>query len=192
MENQAAEQAEAAEALVEELNHVDVIDDDEAAATAAADALVAFLRQKPNCKCADCASPLDELRDAWISTPIGVVVCHRCAAAHRSLGSVHTRVKSPVFDRWTVESARTITQQGDNAAARRKYLAELPAGYKEPGPDTPEERVRAFVRQKYVRLRWAEAELRAAHLAAQKSAGVQGRAKAKAAPSKVRSLGSDA
>lgn len=48
-----------------------------------------------------------------------------------------------------------------NDRARSLYLARLPKGYAEPTPDTADERCAEFIRQKYVRLKWAAPELRA-------------------------------
>ena len=52
-----------------------------------------------------------------------------------------------------------------NDQARKVYLARLPRGYAEPTPDSDAERRGAFIRAKYARLKWANAELREARKA---------------------------
>ena len=52
--------------------------------------------------------------------------------------------------------------EGGNARAHAAYLANLPRGYAEPTPSTDDERRATFIRNKYVRLKWASAELREA------------------------------
>ena len=71
-------------------------DPDEAARTSAD--LTAFLCAPCNTRCADCSARIKRPADAWVSTSLGVVVCVNCAAAHRSLGTSVSRIKSPVYD----------------------------------------------------------------------------------------------
>lgn len=72
-------------------------DDPEEAARTSAD-LTAFLCAPCNTRCADCSARIKRPADAWVSTSLGVVVCVNCAAAHRSLGTSVSRIKSPVYD----------------------------------------------------------------------------------------------
>ena len=137
-------------------------DDDEAAALT--QQLVEFLERPCNRKCADCARRLSARNDAWASVNLGVVVCVRCAAHHRGLGVSVSRIKSLVFDRWDADAARSLLRVG-NDLAREMYLRSLPAGYAEPTEATDDERVAAFVRAKYARMRWAEPGLKKARRA---------------------------
>lgn len=132
-------------------------------------AMVAFLTHPPNTKCADCATKLAHRNEAWASVNLGVLVCVNCAAVHRSMGVAVSRVKSPVFDRWDATSARALLA-GGNERARSLYLARLPRGYVEPTSRTDPEKLASFIRTKYVRMRWAEPELREATLGARKAA----------------------
>ena len=123
---------------------------------------VEFLALPANKKCADCAARLNHHNDAWASVNLGVLVCVNCAAVHRSLGVGVSRMKSVVFDKWDVPTARAMLEAGGNEAARSKYLARLPHGYAEPTATTNAQRRASFIRTKYVRLRWAEPEFREA------------------------------
>ena len=68
-----------------------------------------------------------------------------------------------------------------NERARKVYLSRLPRGYAEPSADADEERRRAFIRAKYVRMRWAEPLVREERLAARRAAVGDAAAKAKRA-----------
>mmetsp|Transcript_13262 Transcript_13262/g.42046 ORF Transcript_13262/g.42046 Transcript_13262/m.42046 type:complete len:439 (-) Transcript_13262:138-1454(-) len=133
-------------------------DDPEEAARTSAD-LTAFLCAPCNTRCADCSARIKRPADAWVSTSLGVVVCVNCAAAHRSLGTSVSRIKSPVYDQWDVPMATALLAKGNDRGAA-DYYATPPA--RMPGPKAPMEERRAHVREKYVRLRWATPELRAA------------------------------
>lgn len=102
--------------------------------------------------------------DGWASLNLGVLVCVNCAAVHRSMGTNVSRIKSVVFDRWDGAMVRTMLE-GGNERARSAYLARLPRGYAEPPPDADAERRAAFIRAKYVRLKWAQPALREARRA---------------------------
>ena len=91
-----------------------------------------------------------------------------CAAAHRSLGTSTTRVKSVVFDKWDVPTTRAFLE-GGNERARSIYLARLPRGYAEPTPASDAAERHAFVRKKYVRMRWAEEAFRSEQQAARRA-----------------------
>ena len=155
----AAEIAAAHQELIS-LADVSVKCDDPEEAEELKQQMIEFLSQPCNQKCADCACNICKRNEAWASVNLGVLVCVNCAAVHRSLGVKTSRMKSVVFDRWDAQAARTLLA-GGNDKARARYLARLPRGYAEPTPDCDEERRRAFIRTKYVRLRWAEPELRA-------------------------------
>ena len=131
--------------------------------------LIAFLEAPANQCCADCACKLERRNEAWASVNLGILVCMKCAAVHRSLGVSISRMKSVVFDRWDAQSTRTLLA-GGNDKARSKYLARLPRGYAEPTADSDEEPRAAHIRTKYVRLRWAETAYRVEQLEARKVA----------------------
>ena len=129
------------------------------------EAMLELLSQPANCKCADCAARFDKFNDAWAEMNRGVLVCVNCAAVHRSMGTNVSRIKSVVFDRWDPTMARSFLELGGNQRARDMYLARLPRGYAEPTPDAEAERRAAFIRSKYMRLKWASNELREARKA---------------------------
>ena len=119
-----------------------------------------FLALPPNRRCADCAAKLGTLQDGWASVNLGVLVCVRCAALHRGLGVGNSRIKSLVYDHWDVPAARGLMQVGNERAAQL-YLARLPEGQRPPGRKAEEERMRSWVTNKYVKLKWSEPEWRA-------------------------------
>ena len=79
-------------------------DPDEAAALTRA--FVTFLKEPANAKCVDCADRFAAHNDAWASLNLGVLMCVRCAAVHRSMGVNVSRVKSVVFDSWDAAMVR--------------------------------------------------------------------------------------
>ena len=79
---------------------------------------------------------------------------------HRSLGVSVSRIKSLVYDEWDAAMANAMLSRG-NDYARSYYLATLPPGTAVPNEQADEAKLRAHSRNKYVRLRWAEAETRA-------------------------------
>jgi hypothetical protein len=118
-----------------------------------------FLALPANRRCADCGAKLGTLQDGWASVNLGVLVCVRCAALHRGLGVGNSRIKSLVYDHWDVATARSLMHVGNERAAQL-YLARLPEGQRAPGRKADEERLRSWLTNKYVRLKWAEPEWR--------------------------------
>jgi len=180
-EEAAAEQQQAMEqelqAVPDEVTLVDSRAEAEELAMCRAE-LRDFLALPPNRRCADCAARLGSLQDGWASVNLGVLVCVRCAALHRGLGVGNSRIKSLVYDHWDVPAARGLMQVG-NERAQQLYLARLPEGQRPPGRKADEERLRGWVTNKYVRLKWAEpkwrASLTASRLRASKVAAAPGR-----------------
>lgn len=152
------------EGLVEELqSYGDVTfieqNEDAEAVNACRQELLDFIGQPANCRCADCNVKMPTAQDAWASVNLGVLVCVRCAALHRGLGVSNSRIKSLVYDRWDMPTARGLMAVG-NERARDLYLAGLPATVKPPGRKADEERLKTWVRNKYVKLKWADPEWR--------------------------------
>ena len=147
-----------------------------AEATALVALLRAFLGREDNCRCADCACPICSESEAWASLNLGVVLCVRCAAVHRSLGTSVSRIKSLVYDEWDDEMVRTLVANG-NAPMRKRYLAALPAATKEPTANCEDKKRKAFIRNKYVKLKWATPELKAARQVAEPASNVSGPSK---------------
>jgi len=165
------------EATLNSLGVVCVGSDDPEEAKRYSAALSDFLERPCNKRCADCGAALTAPTDTWASINLGVLVCVRCAGLHRSLGISTSRIKSLVYDTWDVAMAEAILQRG-NDVGRETYLPHFSSGAAMPNERTDDQRLLAHVRNKYVRLRWAEPELRAArqvqqaaHLARAKRAG---------------------
>ena len=163
-ERRNVQQMQSAHDELKSLDEVRVRSADPEEAAELTDAMVEFLCRPCNKKCADCAAPFCAHNEAWASVNLGVLVCVNCAAVHRSMGVNVSRIKSVVFDRWDPTMARTLLA-GGNDRARSLYLARLPRGYAEPTPDAEAERRGTFIRTKYVRLKWAQPELREARRA---------------------------
>ena len=108
-------------------------------------------------------------QDGWASVNLGVLVCVRCAALHRGLGVGNSRIKSLVYDHWDVATARSLMHVGNERAAQL-YLARLPEGQRAPGRKADEERLRSWLTNKYVRLKWADPEWAAALTASRERA----------------------
>jgi Zn finger protein HypA/HybF involved in hydrogenase expression len=66
---------------------VSVLHEDPEEAAALTSALISFLEEPANCKCADCAAPFHAHNEAWASVNLGVLVCVNCATVHRSVRS---------------------------------------------------------------------------------------------------------
>ena len=164
VERQNEEAMAAAASELQTLDKIRVVSDNATEAAELEAALYAFLNRPCNRKCADCAAKLKTRNEAWASLNGGVLVCKDCAAVHRGLGVSVSRIRSVVFDRWDPSMARVLLAAG-NEQARGLYLARLPRGYAEPKPTSSDERRREFITAKYVRLRWAEPEVRQALLA---------------------------
>jgi hypothetical protein len=160
-----AESMLAASEHLKGLNQVSVQSEDAEEAARLTEELLEFLAAPENRRCADCACELPNHNEAWASLVLGVIVCVDCAAVHRSLGVGVTRIKSIVFDVWDAPMVHTLLSGGGNANARARYLLRLPRGYAEPTKGADDEQRKAFIRTKYVGLRWADAELKAARKA---------------------------
>ena len=182
------EAAEQQQAMVEELqgvpDEVTLVEaggEEEGALEACRAELRDFLALPANRRCADCGAKLATLQDGWASVNLGVLVCVRCAALHRGLGVSNSRIKSLVYDDWDLAAARSLMAVG-NARAAELYLARLPEGQRAPGRKAEEERLRSWLTNKYVRLKWADPEWAAALTASRERAS-------KAAASKVAAPG---
>jgi len=192
-ERQNAEQMAHASDELSSLEEVRVVSADPEEAEALATEFREFLARPCNQRCADCAVAFEARNEAWASVHLGVLVCKQCAACHRSLGVSVSRIKSVVFDKWDVQTARAFLEMG-NDVGRARDLARLPRGYAEATVDTDEQRRRQFIHTKYVRLRWAEPSYRThrlAQLATLREAADPKVAKGKTAKPPIRSLSSD-
>ena len=56
-----------------------------------------LVKEPPNGKCFDCASPSPQ----WVSVNNGILICINCADIHRGLGVQASFVRSITMDRFT-------------------------------------------------------------------------------------------
>lgn len=139
--------------------------------------LLEFIAQPANIRCADCNCKLSAAQDAWASVNLGVLVCMRCAALHRGLGVSNSRIKSLVYDRWDMPTARGLMAVG-NERAHDLYLGNLPASVKPPGKKADEERLKTFIHNKYIKLKWADSEWKSTLTESRKSTLTESRLRA--------------
>jgi len=105
------------------------------------------LREAPgNTQCADCGAPDPD----WASLNLCVVLCHRCAGAHRRLGAAVSAVRSLNLDEdaWTPSVCAVFAAHG-NAAANAVWAPRL-APTEALAPDAAMEARLESVRAKYV------------------------------------------
>eukprot|EP01091_Cochliopodium_minus_P003088 TRINITY_DN12921_c0_g1_i1.p1 TRINITY_DN12921_c0_g1~~TRINITY_DN12921_c0_g1_i1.p1 ORF type:complete len:268 (+),score=79.19 TRINITY_DN12921_c0_g1_i1:23-826(+) len=76
-----------------------------------------FVQKEENLKCGDCGSVDDK---PWSSWNLGVVICGKCAGAHRHIGVHISKVLSVNLDEWTEESIKSLLEKGNNYA-NQKY-----------------------------------------------------------------------
>mmetsp|Transcript_2423 Transcript_2423/g.5637 ORF Transcript_2423/g.5637 Transcript_2423/m.5637 type:complete len:353 (+) Transcript_2423:331-1389(+) len=119
---------------------------------------------RANQQCADCGVDIDDVNGAWASLNLKVVVCVRCAGVHRSLGASTSRIKSVVYDKWDPAMVSALLE-GGNARARERYLQRLPEDFVAPTEDSSDAALGAHIRDKYVKLKWADPKVREEHIA---------------------------
>ncbi|KAK4386444.1 UNVERIFIED_CONTAM: ADP-ribosylation factor GTPase-activating protein AGD12 [Sesamum calycinum] len=104
-----------------------------------------LLVQRDNRLCADCGAPDPK----WASSNIGVFLCLKCCAVHRSLGTHISKVLSVTLDEWSEDEIDAMMEVGGNASANSIYEAYFPEGVKKPRPDAPHEERAKYIRSKY-------------------------------------------
>lgn len=114
------------------------------------DELKRLRKQGSNLTCADCGD--GDTRFA--SANLGVFLCNRCFGVHRGVGQHVTKPKVLTLDNWTEGEVARLAAVG-NTAANAFYLARLPPGIRVPTPDTRNDEVSRFARQKYEERRFS-------------------------------------
>lgn len=106
-----------------------------------------------NDMCADCLGR----NPRWASINIGVFICHKCSGCHRDLGTHVSKVRSVTLDAWTPEMVLSMVKKGGNRRLNMEWEANLPARLVRPTPDEDMALMKAFIRDKYERRRFASA-----------------------------------
>lgn len=103
------------------------------------------LRQRPgNARCAEC-----HVHDtSWIVLDYGVLICVRCAGAHRGLGTHISKVRSTQHDNFT-DAELDWVESLSNEKSAALYEAALPATMRRPDSNAPDLIRRLWLRQKY-------------------------------------------
>lgn len=96
-------------------------------------------------RCADCGRAAPD----WSAKNHGVIVCIRCAGAHRKLGTHVSTVLSLVADDWDEASLELVRGKGGNDAVNALLEAKLPAGFSRAGLAADDAALERFIRSKY-------------------------------------------
>ena len=102
---------------------------------------------RANKQCANCG----EMGPVYICTDFHTFVCTECSGLHRELSH---KVKSISMSNWTKDEVNAIETSGGNVKDRELYLASYdPKAFPQPA-STNKERLREFIRAKYIERRW--------------------------------------
>jgi hypothetical protein len=103
------------------------------------------LRARPgNSTCAECTSPAVD----WLVLEYGVLVCIRCAGAHRSLGTHISKVRSIDLDQFSEAELQWAAAMG-NVKSNSIFEAALPARMRRPEPRASDTIRHLWLRAKY-------------------------------------------
>ena len=112
----------------------------------------ASIRSQPgNDICAECAKP----DTSWCSLDYGILICVRCAGAHRGLGTHISKVRSTQHDVMTDAEFDWVESLG-NAKSNARWEGALPASMRRPGDDAPSMVRRVWLREKYDEQRYVD------------------------------------
>ena len=102
---------------------------------------------KANKQCANCS----ELGPVYICCDFHTFVCTECSGIHRELSH---KVKSISMSNWSKDEVDTIEASGGNSRDKAMYMAHYdPKSFPQP-QSTNRDRLREFIRVKYVERRW--------------------------------------
>lgn len=104
---------------------------------------------KANKQCSNCG----ELGPVYICTDFHTFICTECSGLHRELSH---KVKSITMSNWTVDEVDLLEKSGGNAHDRAVFLATHdPKIYTIPS-STSRDKLREFIRMKYVDKKWVD------------------------------------
>jgi stromal membrane-associated protein len=110
------------------------------------------LQEPANKVCADC----NARQPRWASISLGCFFCLRCSGIHRNLGVHVSKVRSVSLDKWQLEWAKFMQENGNervNSVYEHSLAPEL-----KPSETTGDYQTEQFIRDKYVKRRWARKE----------------------------------
>ncbi|XP_038639778.1 arf-GAP with dual PH domain-containing protein 1 [Scyliorhinus canicula] len=122
-------------------------------------ALKDVVQKSGNAICADCQLPEPE----WASTTLGIFICLKCSGIHRNIPDV-SKIKSLLLDPWEDSQIQYMAQHG-NEAAKEKYEAYVPAYYYIPTYMDCQILREQWIRAKYERKDFSEANKALAYAA---------------------------
>lgn len=108
--------------------------------------LAELCEQKGNDECADCGMKPPE----WASYNLGIFLCTRCAACHRSMGAQVSKIKHLKLDQWEDSQVARMKEVG-NLNAKLKYEQWVPPSYRKVDSSTPQTLVEQWILAKYGR-----------------------------------------
>jgi len=108
--------------------------------------LAELVVQKGNDECADCGMKSPE----WASYNLGIFLCTRCAACHRSMGAHISKIKHLKLDQWEDSQVARMKEVG-NLNAKLKYEQWVPPSYRKVDSSTPQTLVEQWIFAKYGR-----------------------------------------
>lgn len=73
----------------------------------------------------------------WASYNIGIFLCTRCCAVHRSMGAHISKVKHLKLDKWEDSQIERMIDMG-NKNSKLKYEQRVPACYRRPRENDPQ------------------------------------------------------
>lgn len=105
-----------------------------------------LLLKAGNNECADCGLETPE----WVSYNLGLFLCTRCAACHRTMGAAISKIKHLKRDQYEDSQVGRIREVG-NHKSKLKYEQWVPPAYRKVTQDTPQLLVEQWIFAKYAR-----------------------------------------
>ena len=113
--------------------------------------VLSLLKVAGNTECADCAATRTV---RFCSVTLGVFLCNRCYAIHRSVGAHVTRTKCVGLDFWAPDELERLRAVG-NLRSNALYEATVPEGLTKPTAVSTDKEAERWIRDKYARRRYS-------------------------------------